>query len=76
MLFIVGSIVLQLLGINTTLRRVSSMGKPTVTSMKVDGELWKKAKIQAIQEGISLQELLSEALEMRLKDTDRKRERQ
>jgi hypothetical protein len=44
------------------------MGKPTVTSMKVDDELWKKAKIQAIQEGISLQELLSEALEMRLKD--------
>lgn len=43
-------------------------GKTTVTSMKVDEELWKKAKIQAIQEDITLTKLLNEALEMRLKD--------
>jgi predicted HicB family RNase H-like nuclease len=38
-----------------------------VTSIKVDPELWKEAKIQAIREGIALNQLLDEALEMRLK---------
>lgn len=45
------------------------MGKETVTSVKVDEDLWKEAKILAIREGITLQELLNEALEMRLKDS-------
>jgi len=42
------------------------MGKPTVTSVKVDEDVWKKAKIRAIEEGITLQDLLNEALEDRL----------
>lgn len=45
------------------------MGKTTVTSVKVDEDIWKEAKIEAIKEGITLTELLNEALEMRLKDT-------
>lgn len=45
------------------------MGKVTVTSVKVDEDIWKEAKIEAIKEGITLTELLNEALEMRLKDT-------
>ena len=39
-----------------------------VTSMRVDEDKWKKAKIRAIEEGITLSKLLDEALEMRLKD--------
>jgi len=42
--------------------------KNIVTSMKVDEDLWKKAKIRAIEEDTTLTELLNEALEMRLKD--------
>lgn len=38
------------------------------TSINVDPELWKKAKIQAISEGTTLTKLFEEALEMRLKD--------
>ena len=40
------------------------MGKPfVVTSMKVDEELWKKAKKRAIDEEITLQELLNMAVQ-------------
>ncbi len=39
--------------------------------MKVDGDIWKKAKIQAIQEDITLTELLNEALELRIKDASK-----
>lgn len=42
------------------------MGKPVVTSMKVDEDTWKKAKIRAIEEGITLQDLLNQALEEKL----------
>ncbi|MDG6910944.1 MAG: hypothetical protein JRN18_01170 [Nitrososphaerota archaeon] len=42
------------------------MGKETVTSVKVDEDLWKEAKIAAIKEGITLQRLLNEALEVRV----------
>ena len=45
-----------------------------VTSMRVKEDKWKQAKIRAIQEGITLTELLDEALDMRLKD-DGKTER-
>jgi len=38
----------------------------TVTSMKVDDEVWKRAKKKAIDEGISLQQLVDEALRARL----------
>jgi len=34
----------------------------TVTSVRVDEELWKKAKIHAIQKGITLTALLEELL--------------
>jgi predicted DNA binding CopG/RHH family protein len=44
------------------------MAKPTiVTSVKVDGDLWKQAKKKAIDEGITLQDLLNEAVEDYLK---------
>ena len=40
------------------------MAKPyIVTSLKVDEELWKKAKKRAIDDEITLQELLSEAVQ-------------
>jgi hypothetical protein len=38
------------------------MGNVTVTSVKVDEELWKQAKIQAIKDGITLQDVLNRAL--------------
>lgn len=41
-----------------------TMGKPfVVTSMKVDEELWKRAKKRAIDEEITLQELLNAAVQ-------------
>jgi DNA-binding protein YbaB len=39
------------------------MGKPTVTSVKVDEDIWKEAKKKAIDEDITLQDLLNEAVE-------------
>ncbi|MDA4124606.1 MAG: hypothetical protein OK438_04045 [Thaumarchaeota archaeon] len=38
------------------------MGNPTVTSVKVDEDIWKEAKIQAIKDGKKLQDVLNEAL--------------
>jgi hypothetical protein len=38
------------------------MGQTTVTSVKVDEEVWKEAKIQAIRDGITLQDVLNRAL--------------
>lgn len=44
------------------------MAKPyIVTSLKVDEELWKRAKKRAIDEEITLQELLNVAVEDYLK---------
>ncbi len=40
--------------------------KREVTSLKVNPELWKKAKLQAVTEGITLGELLDQALGIRL----------
>jgi hypothetical protein len=43
---------------------VPVMAKPfVVTSMKVDEELWKRAKKRAIDEEITLQELLNAAVQ-------------
>jgi len=43
---------------------VAAMAKPfIVTSMKVDEELWKRAKKRAIDEEITLQELLNQAVQ-------------
>jgi predicted DNA binding CopG/RHH family protein len=41
--------------------------KTITTSLKVDKQLWKQAKKRAIDEGITLQDLLNNALEERLK---------
>lgn len=38
-----------------------------VTSLKVDQDLWKKAKKRAIDEDITLQQLLNEAVQAYLK---------
>jgi len=44
------------------------MARPyIVTSLKVDEELWKRAKKRAIDEEITLQELLNEAVQDYLK---------
>jgi len=44
------------------------MAKPfVVTSMKVDEDLWKRAKKRAIDEEITLQELLNNAVQDYLK---------
>ena len=48
------------------------MGKLTVTSVKVDADLWKEAKIQAIRRGITVAELLNEALRKELTTTAKK----
>ena len=40
------------------------MAKPfVVTSMKVDGELWKRAKKRAVDEDITLQQLLNASVQ-------------
>ena len=50
------------------------MAKPSiVTSVKVDEELWKEAKKAAIDEGITLQDLLNEAVEDWMKKRGGKR---
>jgi hypothetical protein len=47
---------------------VSPMARPfIVTSLKVDEGLWKRAKKRAIDEEITLQELLNEAVQDYLK---------
>lgn len=39
------------------------MGKRIVTSVKIDEDLWKKAKIEAINRDLQLSESLEEALD-------------
>jgi hypothetical protein len=48
------------------------MGNTTVTSVKVDEDIWKEAKIQAIKDGITLQEVLNRALMEWLKEQRKK----
>ena len=43
------------------------MGTQIVTSIKIDDELWKKAKIEAIKRGITTAEFLNIALQNELK---------
>ena len=43
------------------------MGKEIVTSIRIDEDIWKKAKIIAIEEGITLKELLERLLKEELK---------
>lgn len=39
------------------------MGKRIVTSIKIDDEVWKKAKIEAINQDMQLSEVLEKAIE-------------
>ena len=39
------------------------MGKRTVTSVKIDEDVWKKAKIEAINQDMQLSEILKQAVE-------------
>ena len=39
------------------------MGKRIVTSIKIDDEVWKKAKIEAINQDMQLSEVLEKAVE-------------
>jgi len=49
------------------------MAKPSiVTSIKVDEDLWKRAKKRAIDEEISLQQLLNQAVQEYLKGEGRR----
>jgi hypothetical protein len=43
------------------------MGNQLVTSFKIDEELWKKAKIEAIKRGITTAEFLNQAIINELK---------
>lgn len=43
------------------------MGDLIVTSIKIDEEVWKKAKIEAINRGITTAEFLTECLKNELK---------
>lgn len=43
------------------------MGKKTPTSINIDEELWKEAKIEAVKRGITVTELLENALRNELK---------
>ena len=64
-----GSIFLLILyHLNTTIKTSVPMAKPfIVTSMKVDEDLWKRAKKRAIDQEITLQELLNAAVQEYLK---------
>jgi len=44
------------------------MGKDVVTSFRVDEELWKNARIYAIENGISMKKLLETLLKIELKE--------
>jgi len=45
------------------------LGKLVVTSIKVDEDLWKKAKIEAIKRGMTVAEFLNKAMEEALRRT-------
>ncbi len=52
------------------------MGIQIVTSVKVDEDLWKKAKVRAINEGITLNTLVEQAITTRLaKDESQEKRR-
>ena len=44
------------------------MGKDIVTSFRVDEELWKKARIYAIKNGMTMKKLLETLLRMELNE--------
>lgn len=44
--------------------------KQLVTSLRIDPEIWKEAKVAAIQNDLTLTELVEEAIKLWIKDTD------
>jgi DNA-binding protein YbaB len=48
------------------------MPQKEVTSVKVDPELWKEAKIESIKSGRTLSDIIEEALKEWLKETKKK----
>jgi hypothetical protein len=44
------------------------MAKDVVTSFRVDGDLWKKARIYAIENGVTMKELIESLLRIELKE--------
>lgn len=48
------------------------MAQKEVTSVKVDPELWKEAKIESVKQGRTLSDIMEEALENWLKQTKKK----
>lgn len=48
------------------------MPQKEVTSVKVDPELWKEAKIESIKQGKTLSDIMEEALQNWLKDAKKK----
>ncbi len=51
------------------------MGKRIVTSVKIDEDVWKKAKIEAINQDIQLSELLEKAIDEWVKEQNRLRKK-
>lgn len=51
------------------------MGKDIVTSFRIDEDLWKEAKIYAIEEGMTLKELIEGLLKREL-ENKRKRDKE
>lgn len=47
---------------------VVTMTRDVVTSFRVDAELWKKARIHAIENGITMKKLIETLLRMELKE--------
>jgi len=43
------------------------MGKIVTTSIRIDEDLWKKSKIKAINQGITITEFLNQALREKIK---------
>lgn len=50
------------------------MGKDVVTSFRVDEQLWKKARIYAIENGVTMKKLLETLLRMELKENTIRKE--
>lgn len=49
-------------------RDVVTVTRDVVTSFRVDAELWKKARIYAIENGITMKKLIETLLRMELKE--------
>jgi len=50
--------------------KIDSKGR-VATSMKIDGKLWKRAKMEALRRDINVQVLVEEALQMELNNNSK-----